>query len=281
MEMPIAHATARAAPAGTGVIMGSVSFSGLIAAKPQFPNKRVTLQPSARSGGGASIFWDFPKTTSRTVAKLAEQDDIAWASYRYPADDMNDDFGYIAGSVVYGDRDDRPAVAGALVLAVDTETLDQVHAYTNADGTFEVPIPLNGEPSNDFWIHIQPLDGDVFGYNLRPGNISPYIFSNTLYTDFPDEFYDEDEGNEDNPKAGKALLVERGQVHEGILVSRLQLQALLGIMQAGFPIGPVLVQTAQLGVGLAPFRLQSYCFFVELDRIIYVPLFVISLRLTK
>ncbi|MBA7530121.1 hypothetical protein ES705_22324 [subsurface metagenome] len=130
-----------------------------------------------------------------TELRTLEKDDIAWASYRYQGPGYSNSFSSISGRITYGDigdvsdPDTHPPVAGALVLAIDTATQEKIHAYTDADGNYTVPVPVSGAGSESYWIHIQPLDGDVFGYNLRPGNISSYIYSNTIYTDFPNEFF--------------------------------------------------------------------------------------------
>ena len=59
-------------------------------------------------------------------------------------------------------------------------------------------IPVDNGATKSYWIYIQPLDGDVFGFPLRPGNISSYIYANTVYTDYPNEWYNgPDEGATD------------------------------------------------------------------------------------
>ena len=121
-----------------------------------------------------------PGTTDRSL----EQDDKSWLSYRYPNTNYNQTFGSISGNIKYGYNNDP--VAGAIVLAVDPATsLAVVHAYSDADGNYLIP----GLPPGSYRVYIMPLDGDVYGRDLRPGNISAYIYSNTFYTDYPGEFY--------------------------------------------------------------------------------------------
>ncbi len=137
-----------------------------------------------------------------TINRTLEPDDKAWASYRYPNGLFASSYSFISGNISYGDIDEHPPVAGALVLAVDTETRDMFHAYSDENGDYRVPVPVDPSDETLYWILIQPLDGDVFGFNMRPGNVSSYVYSHTLYTDYPMEWYDEAEGYDDNPEDG-------------------------------------------------------------------------------
>jgi len=140
---------------------------------------------------------------SGTSVRSLEQDDRSWASYKYPRiPDYNDTFGSISGRITYGEDPTLPPVAGALVFAINTLSNDTIHAYSDADGNYLVP----GLPEGSYNIYIQPLDGDVYGYNLRPGNISTYIYCNTIYTDYPGEYLSYDESNEE----GEETLVSVG-----------------------------------------------------------------------
>ena len=122
---------------------------------------------------------------SGTTVRSLEQDDRSWASYQYPNQPAyNNTFGSISGNIKYG-YIGQPPVAGALVYAINTASKDSVHAYSDALGNYLVPGLIPGQ----YNIYIEPLDGDVSGYPLRPGNISSYIYANTLYTDYPGEFY--------------------------------------------------------------------------------------------
>lgn len=122
-----------------------------------------------------------PGITDRSL----EQDDKSWLSYRYPDKTKYDlAFGSISGNIKYGYNNDP--VAGAIVLAVDPVTnLAVVHAYSDVNGNYIIP----GLPPGSYRVYIMPLDGEVYGRDLRPGNISPYIYANTFYTDYPGEFY--------------------------------------------------------------------------------------------
>ena len=145
-----------------------------------------------------------------TEGRDLEPDDIAWASHRYPTAASEATMGYISGRITYGDELDpasQPAVAGAIVLAVDPDNQDKFHAYSDANGYYSVPIFLEGGVSNDYWIHIQPLDGDVYKTPLGPGNISPYIYAHTVYTDFPNEFYDLNDAATGDPETGTRVEV--------------------------------------------------------------------------
>jgi len=151
--------------------------------------------------------------------RTLEADDLAWASYRYPGAGVDDSYGYISGQVTYGEIEipgenpgevSHPEVAGALVLALDKENFDYdqahpenpvntskwFHTYTDANGNYKVPVEASAA-GTEYYVHIQPLDGDVFGFDLRPGNISAYIYAHTIYTDYPDEMYNVGDGPED------------------------------------------------------------------------------------
>jgi len=129
---------------------------------------------------GATMFFTMG---SGTKVRTLEQDDISWASYGYPSTSYNTTYGSISGNITYG-YGGQP-VAGAIVYAISTSRQDSVHAYSDASGNYFVPGLIPGT----YYIYIEPLDGNVNGYNLRPGNISPYIYANTIYTDYPGEFY--------------------------------------------------------------------------------------------
>jgi uncharacterized protein (TIGR02145 family) len=131
------------------------------------------------------FFWLKDGTTD---VRSLEPDDKAWASYKYPGTGFNSTYGTLSGNITYGYAP-YPAVAGALVIA-ENETEMQFHGYSDAEGKFIVPV----ERSGSYTIFIQPLDGDVYGYPMKPGNISSYIYSNTIYTDYPDEYYSGTEG---------------------------------------------------------------------------------------
>lgn len=142
--------------------------------------------------------------------RTLEADDLAWASYRYPGAGVDDAYGSISGQVTYGemplgtDPESYPPVAGALVLALNKEnfvadpsnTSLWFHTYTDAEGKYKLPVEASSV-GTEYYVHIQALDGDVFGFDLRPGNISAYIYINTIYTDYPDEMYNANDGPED------------------------------------------------------------------------------------
>ena len=147
---------------------------------------------------------------SGTKVRTLEQDDKSWASYTYPGAAYNTTYGSISGNITYG-YGGQP-VAGALVYAISTSRQDSVHGYSDASGNYIVPGLLPGA----YNIYIEPLDGNVNGYNLRPANISSYIYSNTVYTDYPGEFYSgsSEINNDDESKAN--VSVSAGSVTSGI-----------------------------------------------------------------
>ncbi len=137
-----------------------------------------------------------------TKVRTLEQDDKSWAGYRYPGATYNTTFGSISGKIRNGYFGDAnypvpvEPVAGALVLAINTATHDTIHSYSDANGEYLVPGLLPGS----YNIFIEPLDGSKRVHYLKPGNVSSYVYSNTIYTDFPGEFYNTtdvaDESNE-------------------------------------------------------------------------------------
>ncbi|MBW6500589.1 MAG: Ig-like domain-containing protein [Bacteroidales bacterium] len=145
-----------------------------------------------------------------TAVRDLETDDIAWTGYRYPKEpDYSSGYGTISGNITYGYNGD--AVAGALVYAINTATKDSVHAYSDAWGNYIVPVPA---PAN-YNIYIEPLDGGVNGYNLKPCNISVYVYCNTIYTDYPGEFCSPGESSTESSDDPVDILVSPGSESSG------------------------------------------------------------------
>jgi uncharacterized protein (TIGR02145 family) len=147
-----------------------------------------------------------------TIMRSLEQDDKSWLSYRYPNKSKYDKaFGSISGNIKYGYNNDP--VAGAIVLAVNPATdYAVVHAYSDVNGNYLIPAV----PPGSYRVYIMPLDGDVYGRNLQPGNISPYIYSNTIYTDYPGEFYNNPDLAEESNVTPLAVTVTAGKEISGI-----------------------------------------------------------------
>jgi YVTN family beta-propeller protein len=157
---------------------------------------------------GATMFYTMG---SGTKVRTLEQDDISWASYGYPSTSYNTTYGSISGNITYG-YGGQP-VAGAIVYAISTSRQDSVHAYSDAQGNYLVPGLIPGS----YYIYIEPLDGNVNGYNLRPGNISPYIYANTIYTDYPGEFYSgTSESSTETTDTKSPVSVSAGKTTQGI-----------------------------------------------------------------
>lgn len=162
---------------------------------------------------GSTMF--FMLGTGTYVRTLAN-DDIAWASYRYPESNYNSTFGSISGKITYGyspDNDPQP-VAGALIKAINTdpEIKYSVHSYSDADGTYQVPGLIPGT----YEVFIEPLDGDVQGFNLKPQNISSYLYDHTVYIDYPGEFYNDPDAAEELDDTRTSVTVEAGKATIGI-----------------------------------------------------------------
>ncbi len=153
---------------------------------------------------GSTMF--FMLGTGTFVRTLAN-DDIAWAGYRYQESNYSSTFGSISGTITYGYSPvgDPQPVAGALIKAVNTDPNIKysVHSYSNADGTYLVPGLIPGT----YEVFIEPLDGDVGGFNLKPQNISDYLSKHTVYLDYPGEFYNVDDiaTEADNSKTSIAV----------------------------------------------------------------------------
>jgi YVTN family beta-propeller protein len=157
---------------------------------------------------GSTMFFTL---NSGTKVRTLEQDDKSWASYGYPGTTYNSTYGSISGNIKYG-YDTQPPLAGALVYAISTSRQDSVHGYSDASGNYFIPGLIPGS----YYIYIEPLDGDVSGYNLRPANISSYIYSNTVYTDYPGEFYNINDSNIEPDDSKSAVTVTAGSTTSGI-----------------------------------------------------------------
>lgn len=141
-----------------------------------------------------------------TDARTLRTDDIAWASYRYQEANYGTSFGSISGTVTDGYNPGAP-VAGALLIASNVTTGDSIHAYSDAAGHYLIP----GLPAGDYKVSLQPLDGDVEGYPLKPSNISAYIYAITKNIDYPHEFYSgSDESDTDDPSLSVPVSVAVG-----------------------------------------------------------------------
>lgn len=145
-----------------------------------------------------------------TKVRSLEVDDKSWAGYKYPGTTYNSTYGSISGKITYAY--DLQPVAGALVLAINTVTRDTVHAYSDADGNYLVP----GLRAGIYNVYIEPLDGSPKVFNLKPGNISSYIYSNTAYTDYPGEFYSDPESNVEVTDIPKPVTVTAGTETQNI-----------------------------------------------------------------
>jgi YVTN family beta-propeller protein len=156
------------------------------------------------SGVLESTMW-YAVLENSTDKRSLEEDDIAWASYRYPRNpDFGTTYGFIKGNITYGDDPLLPVVGGALVIARNTSTGYEIHSYSDEYGNYVIPVP-----AGTYTVAIEPLDGNVHGYYLTQANISYYIDGITLYTDFPNEYYNgTDEGPlNDNPDESVPVIV--------------------------------------------------------------------------
>lgn len=137
-------------------------------------------------------------------ALTLEFDDEARVSQLYPGAGLTA-YGTISGTI--SDGQTYPAkVAGALVTGTHQTSGDQVSAYSDLAGEYTLPRLTPG-----FWdVDIQPLDGDVYGFDLRPRNISAYHRAITHNTDFIPEFYTTGDSDSDPPSVSTPVEVAAG-----------------------------------------------------------------------
>ncbi len=158
------------------------------------------------------FYWlDKGKTDERKL----KPDDVAWASYMYPGGSYSTSYGTISGDITYG-YDPNPKVVGAFITATNVSSGDQFHSYSEENGKYVVPVSAPAGSDSHYYIDIQPLDGSVNGFQITPANISNYIFSNTVYFDYPNEFYNSGESNNDDVNAKTAVPVSSGSETSGI-----------------------------------------------------------------
>ncbi len=118
-------------------------------------------------------------------ARTLETDDMAWVRSKYPeTGTYSATYGSLTGRIEDG-YSSGTGIAGALVYAISEATGDSVHTYSDANGDFTIPGLLPG----NYTVFVEPLDGDVCGFALRPAHISAYIYAITKITDFPEEYY--------------------------------------------------------------------------------------------
>ncbi|MGI0117182.1 matrixin family metalloprotease [Zooshikella sp. RANM57] len=131
------------------------------------------------------------------IGRTLHSDDIAYISKKYPLqENYSNNYGLIKGKVIDGAT--SKAIVGAHVYAADPLTKNKiVGSYSLKDGIFEIPVP-----KGNYIIGIEPLDGDPRG--LEPERINP-IIRNTLDTDFPEEYYNENESAVDGENTSPKL----------------------------------------------------------------------------
>jgi uncharacterized protein (TIGR02145 family) len=145
--------------------------------------------------------------SGKTDKRSLEPDDVAWASYKYRGASFSDSYGTITGDITYG-YDPKPKVIGTLVIAFDATTNTPFHSYSEENGKYVVPVPST--TNTGYYVHIQPLDGSVNGFNITPANISNYIFSNAEYFDYPNEYYNDPDLSDEPPDAQTIVPVTSG-----------------------------------------------------------------------
>ncbi|NNE71531.1 MAG: T9SS type A sorting domain-containing protein [Rhodothermales bacterium] len=139
-----------------------------------------------------------------------EYDDEARISQIYPGAGLNA-YGSITGTIEDGENPGQK-IAGALVTGTHTTSGVKVSAYTNLAGEYTLYRLTPGS-----WeVFVQPLDGDVEGFDLRPRNISAYHRAITHNTSFLAEFYTAGDSDSDSPTASTPVPVTAGSTTANI-----------------------------------------------------------------
>jgi YVTN family beta-propeller protein len=139
-----------------------------------------------------------------------EFDDMARATELYPGFGVSA-YGSISGRIADGE-DPGSFVAGALVIATNTASSEAVSGYSNVRGEYLLPRLSPGS----YDVDIQPLDGDVHGFDLRPRNISAYHRAITTNTTFFPESFSVPESDSDAPGISTPVGVSAGATTAGI-----------------------------------------------------------------
>ncbi|MFT5143649.1 MAG: YVTN family beta-propeller protein, partial [Thalassolituus oleivorans] len=139
-----------------------------------------------------------------------EFDDMARATGLYPGFGVSA-YGSISGRIADGEAPGS-FVAGALVIATNTASGDAVSGYSNVRGDYLLPRLSPGS----YDVDIQPLDGDVHGFDLRPRNISAYHRAITTNTTFFPESFSIPESDSDAPGVSTPVSVSAGTTTTGI-----------------------------------------------------------------
>jgi hypothetical protein len=187
-----------------------------------------------------AVMWPF-LANDITAARTLKPDDIAYASFFYPAEPAFDAaFGAIRGQVTNGFN--GAPILGAHVFAVDPPSGAMVvGAYSNDDGTYVIP----GLAPQNWLVGIEPLDGDPVG--LDPFRVNEVV-AGTFDTNFPEEFYDANESSvEADPMAALPIAVTAGADTTGIdiVTNTVEVPGVNRLLGAGFNLlaYPVAVPT--------------------------------------
>jgi YVTN family beta-propeller protein len=140
-----------------------------------------------------------------TATRTLEADDIAWASSNYPEAGYEASTGKITGTIRDG-YDISKTVAGALVLATNTGTNVSYHSYSDENGNYVVA----GLPPGTYRVSVQPLDGDVSGYPMTAANVSAYLYAITSFTDYPFEYYNQNDVAVEDTMLASTVTVSAG-----------------------------------------------------------------------
>ncbi|MEJ2722915.1 MAG: matrixin family metalloprotease, partial [bacterium] len=155
----------------------------------------------------------FPVLRPGTLASSLETEDSLAMLKAYPSEATLATASRIGGTVTSGFT--SAPVAGAAVFAIDTSS---VHRDTlgceftlDTDGSYE----FLGLPAGDYYIAIHPLNGSQAIHQIKPGVINERL-GDTADTTFVAEYFNDPDGNAEDPDAKTVVSVTPGLVSNSI-----------------------------------------------------------------
>ncbi|NNE71774.1 MAG: matrixin family metalloprotease, partial [Rhodothermales bacterium] len=162
----------------------------------------------------ATMFYNLPRE-----ARFLTVDDHAGLARLYPKVGASSSYGTITGQVKSG-KNPGVMVGGALLIATEVNTLENVHAYTDRQGRYT----LDYLPPGEYRVGLFALDGQVFSSKipLVPARISRYLDTIANERDFLEEYYNGRQAEESGPNDERSKFTLL-QVAAGATVSSIDL----------------------------------------------------------
>ena len=155
----------------------------------------------------STMFYVLPPGTSASTLEAEDKEEFFKA---YGDSTLVANANRIAGAVRDG-KTNNP-VPGAIVYAINAASGDTAAAdYTLPDGSYTFP----GLADGNYYIAIHPLDESAEIGGLKPEYINALV-DTTAVTNFPKEYYDQNESGTDNPADKLAISVSGGTKATGI-----------------------------------------------------------------